>query len=213
MSVSPNTTTNTIKELVLGYTDDSSIYRDTEISRYWYRACLDTFWYRDTKSIAILFDTFCRYCTWLNLLIRCFGNFVTLMVSVGLILRFMHVLVRLHFVLVQTISLINLKLSVSINVEISYAFYPCDNSYMMGPCCLMDWKDSSAVTIRRRQRWRPVFCATLRRFAITDSDCLFSRQLPFNWFYVDDVIVGCSRHGSTTLPIIELCFKLRTTKW
>jgi len=124
MSVSPNTTTNTIKELVLGYTDDSSIYRDTEISRYWYRACLDTFWYRDTKSIAILFDTFCRYCTWLNLLIRCFGNFVTLMVSVGLILRFLHVLVRLHFALVQTISLINLKLSISINVEISYAFYP-----------------------------------------------------------------------------------------
>jgi len=49
--------------VLLGDTDDTSIYRDTKISRYWYRACLDTFWYRDTKSIAILFDTFCRYCT------------------------------------------------------------------------------------------------------------------------------------------------------
>jgi len=57
-------------DLVLGDTDDTSIYRDTEISRYWYRAFLDTFWYRDTKSIAILFDTFCRYCTtWQILLI------------------------------------------------------------------------------------------------------------------------------------------------
>jgi len=35
--------------VVLGDTDDISIYRDTKISRYWYRACLDTFWYRDTK--------------------------------------------------------------------------------------------------------------------------------------------------------------------
>ena len=38
----------------MGDTDDTSIYRDTKISRYWYRICLDTFWYRDTKSIAIL---------------------------------------------------------------------------------------------------------------------------------------------------------------
>ena len=146
---------------MLGDTDDTSIYRDTEISQYWYRACLDTFWYRDTKSIAILFDTFCRYWRWQNLLIRSFGDFVTLMVSETL--RGLHVLLRLHFVLVQTISLINLKLSIRpiINVEIFYAFYPCDNSYMMGPYCLMDWRDSSAVTIRRRRRWRPVFCATL----------------------------------------------------
>ena len=65
--------------VVLGDTDDTSIYRDTKISRYWYRACLDTFWYRDTKSIAILFDTFYRYCqtcTWQNLLVRYFGNFL-----------------------------------------------------------------------------------------------------------------------------------------
>jgi len=68
--------------LVLGDTDDTSIYRDTKISRYWYRACLDTFWYRDTKSIAIFFDTFCRYCTRQNPLIRYFGNFITLTVSV-----------------------------------------------------------------------------------------------------------------------------------
>jgi len=34
----------------MGDTDDTSIYRDTKISRYWYRVCFDTFWYRDTKS-------------------------------------------------------------------------------------------------------------------------------------------------------------------
>jgi len=69
-------------QVVLGDTADTSIYRDTKISRYWYRACLDTFWYRDTKSIAIFFDTFSRYCRWQNLLIRYFGNFITLTVSV-----------------------------------------------------------------------------------------------------------------------------------
>ena len=42
--------------VVLGDTFDTSIYRDTKISRYWYRVCFDTFWYRDTKSIAILFS-------------------------------------------------------------------------------------------------------------------------------------------------------------
>ena len=47
----------------MGDTDDTSIYRDTKISRYWYRVCLDTFWYRDTKSIAILCRYFCRYYT------------------------------------------------------------------------------------------------------------------------------------------------------
>jgi len=75
------------------------------------------------------------------------------MVSVGLILRFMHVLVRLHFVLVQTISLINLKLSVSINVEISYAFYPCDNSY-----------DEPLLS------HRPYFSYGLERFICSRSD-------------------------------------------
>jgi len=35
----------------MGDTDDTSIYRDTKISRYWYRVCLDTFWYRDTIGI------------------------------------------------------------------------------------------------------------------------------------------------------------------
>jgi len=49
-----------VSAIVLGDTDDTSIYRDT-------------------KSIAILFDTFCRYYTWQNLLIL---NFVTLTVSV-----------------------------------------------------------------------------------------------------------------------------------
>jgi len=47
----------------MGDTDDTSIYRDTKISRYWYRICLDTFWYRDTISIAILCRYFCRYYT------------------------------------------------------------------------------------------------------------------------------------------------------
>jgi len=55
--------TKLYSKLGMGDTDDTSIYRDTKISRYWYRVCLDTFWYRDTKSIAILCRYFCRYYT------------------------------------------------------------------------------------------------------------------------------------------------------
>jgi len=39
------------RRVVLGDTDDTSIYRDTKISRYWYRVFLHTFWYRYFISI------------------------------------------------------------------------------------------------------------------------------------------------------------------
>jgi len=121
------------KGVVLGDTDDTSIYRDTKISRYWYRACLDTFWYRDTKSIAILFDTFIDTTQVAKPLIRCFGNFVTLMINVTLACMYQCVFI---LYLVQTISLIKLKLSIIITVEIFYAFYTCGKkTRMMGPYC------------------------------------------------------------------------------
>jgi len=59
----------------MGDTDDTSIYRDTKISLYWYRVCLDTFWYRDTKSMSILLSI-------LHVakpLLRYFRNFVILL--------------------------------------------------------------------------------------------------------------------------------------
>jgi hypothetical protein len=37
----------------LGDTDDTTMYRDTEFPRYWYRQDDDTFWYRDTMNIAV----------------------------------------------------------------------------------------------------------------------------------------------------------------
>jgi len=123
--------------LVLGDTDDTSIHRDTKISRYWYRACLNTFWYRDTKSIAILFDTFYRYCTWQNLLIRCFGNSVTLMVSVTLACMYQCVCI-LYFWYTNTkckctISLIKFKLSIIILVLKYFAHFTRAITHMIGP--------------------------------------------------------------------------------
>ena len=38
----------------LGDTDDTTMCRDTEFPRYWYRHDDDTFWYRDTTNIAVL---------------------------------------------------------------------------------------------------------------------------------------------------------------
>ena len=42
----------------LGDTDDTTMYRDTEFPRYWYRHDDDTFWYRDTMNIAVLMTIF-----------------------------------------------------------------------------------------------------------------------------------------------------------
>jgi len=37
----------------MGNTDDTLIYHDTKIPRYWYRVCLDTFWCRNTLSLLL----------------------------------------------------------------------------------------------------------------------------------------------------------------
>ena len=42
----------------LGDTDDTTMYRDTDFQRYWYRHDDDTFWYSVTTNIGVLMTIF-----------------------------------------------------------------------------------------------------------------------------------------------------------
>ena len=105
--------------------------------------------------------------------------------------------VRLHFVLVQTMSLVKFKLSIIITVEILYASYTYDNciTRMMGPY-LLSYGMERFICSRSDDVGDDVpFSVRLSVVSHAVTACLFSRLLSYN-LYIDDVIVGFSHYGS-----------------